>query len=393
MGFKDLLDKYKEGNASVEEIKLIKEELNKHEAIEEFLSESYDIGIEREISQENIKDETSFVKKSVNKRLRKVILASVAAVFLIIFIVFYIISPIVSSFYYNPSQKTVAKYHEDLYFDLKAFTELNLPGYAVGGVVTSESLGFGVYNIHFERTNLFNRETKDINAKIKRNVRIGSYYDFFASDYLGFGNIKFPDTSKGFVEIRNKEVTNHIKELNPVSYISAYVILKNDINIKEFDELRRKYNDKINYKWAGVRTEDKGKSVHYLSGFNPNFNDGSVSGDSADKNKYPYLQLVDYMSDEESMRKFNGTMDEAYTKHFTSLLRYMNDRQKAVKALERNSAMGEYYKNSLNYVEKNGINIYGFLVYGEARELLEFINNEDIDSIEIKNVLPSKYIN
>lgn len=141
-----------------------------------------------------------------------------------------------------------------------------------------------------------------------------------------------------------------------------------------------------------MRTEAKGKTTNYLSGFNPNLNDGAVSSDSADKNKYPYLQLVDSMTDEKDSGKFNdGSMVEAYTKHFTSLLKYMNDREKAVTALDFNSAKKDYYKNALNYVEKNGINIYGFLVYGEARELLEFVNYGEIKSIEIKDVLPSKH--
>ncbi|WP_291643716.1 hypothetical protein [Clostridium sp.] len=42
-----------------------------------------------------------------------------------------------------------------------------------------------------------------------------------------------------------------------------------------------------------MRTESEGKPVDYLSVFNPNLNDGSISGD---KNKYPYLQLVDFMT-------------------------------------------------------------------------------------------------
>jgi len=86
-------------------------------------------------------------------------------------------------------------------------------------------------------------------------------------------------------------------------------------------------------------------------------------------------------------------MVEAYTKHFTSLLKYVNDREEAVAALDYNEVKIEYYENALNYVENNGINIYGVLVYGEARELLEFISNEKIKTVDINNVLPSKYIN
>ena len=393
MSFKELLDKYNKGNASEEEIKLIEEELDKHEVIEEYLSEGYNIGIEKDSLQISTNNETIFVKRSVNKKLRKVILTSVASVFLILFATYFIVSPIISSFYYNPSQKTVSGYHDNFYFDLRVLTELSLPGYAIN-TAGSEKLGFGVYNIYYERLNLFNHEIKNINYKIKKNLKGGNFLDFFPSIYIAFIDITQPDTSRNeFAEKQNEEVINHIKQLNPVSYVSAYVLLKEDLSVKDFDELKRKYSDKVSFKWVGVRSESEGKPVEYLSGFNPNFNDGSVAGDSADKNKYPYLQLVDYMKDNENKIHSISPMIEAYTKHFISLLKYMNDREKAVKALDYNGAKVDYYKNALNYVEKNGINIYGVLVYSETKELLEFISNEKIDTIQVNSVLPSKYIN
>lgn len=392
MDFKGLLDNYRNGTASEEEKKSIEEELEKHELISEYLSESYDIGFEKSSFYEITNNETASVKRSVNKKLRKVILLSVCIVFLILLTIKYIISPIVSSCYYNPSQKTVGKYQNDLFFDLRVFTELNLPGYAIR-TVSSEGLGFGEYNIYFERFNLFNHESKDVNVKIKRNLKIGSFQDFFARDNFGFMDITQPNSNmQEFHKVWNERYINNLKALNPVSYVSCNIVFKEDISIKEFDELRNKYGDKINFKWVGVRTESKNKPVNYLSGFNPNFNDTAVSGDSADKVKYPYLQLVDYMGDKEAMNKFNGSFVDAYSKHFISMLKYMNDRKKAVIALDNNSTKVEYYSNALNYVQNNGINIHGVLIYAEAKDLLDLLSNEEVNSIEINGVLPSKYI-
>lgn len=393
MNFKELLEKYKDGSASAEEIKLIKEELEKYEAIEEYLTENCNIGFEKDISVDNIKKETNFVKSSMNKKLRKVILASVSIVFIILFSVFYIISPMINNFYYNPTKNTVSKGHKDLYFDLKVFTELNLPGYSAGGGASSESLGFGKYNIFFERTNLFTGEVRDVNAKIKRNAKIGSYQDFFTNDIPGFLSIRDPNFgTENFLEEQKGLVIDHFKELNPVSYISANITFQKDLSMKELIELKQKYNNKINFKWVGIRTEAEGKVSHYLFGFYPGFNDGSVSSDSADKSKYPYLQLIDWVTDKENKNKFD--MEEAYNKHFTSLLKYINDRQKAVKALDQNNDYKvQYYKNALKYVEKNGLSTYGVLVYGEARELLQFLDNEKVKAIEINDILPSKNIN
>jgi hypothetical protein len=392
MNFKELLDRYNNGSASEEEKKLIEEELNKYEVLTEYLSEGYNIDFEKQDLSEKPNNETLSIKRSVNKKLRKVIVLSVSIVFLILFAINFIVSPIVSSLYYNPSQKTIAKNHHDLYFDLRVLTELNMPGYAIS-TAGAESLGFGEYNIYFERLDLFKRLNKDIEVKVKRYMRIGSLDDFFPVNSVKFLDIRQPDLNNNIIEMQNEEIINHIKKLNPVSFISSYVIFKEDITLKEFDELRKKYNDKINLKWAGVRTEDKGTPPNYLSGFNPSFNDGSVSGESADKNKYPYLQLVDYMRDKIDSGTFDGSMVEAYAKHFMSLLKYVNDREKAVKALDYNKPKVDYYKNALSYVENNGINIYGVLVYGEAKELLEFISNEKIKTVDINNVLPSKYIN
>lgn len=390
MDFLDLLQKYKYGNASEEEIKLVEEEIRKHEAIEDYLSESYDIDFEKD-NQEDINKETATVKKSVNKKLRKVILSSVVIVFSIIFIIFYIISPVINSFYYNPSAKTMGKYQEDIYYDLIAFTELNLPGYGLLEAA-SEKLGFGDYNIYFHRINLFTGEEKDINEKIKKNIRAGSFTDFYTTDYFRFDSIRTSNKDKYFIEEQNKKVINHIRKLNSVSYISAYVIFKNDLDMKELYDLVEKYNNKISFKWAGVRTGNPDKPINYLSGFNPNLSDSSVTTDIADKSKYPFLQLGDCMTS--GYRDSTSIIPAAYSAHYTSLLMYMSDRQKAVKALDISTAKTDYYKNALSYVQKNGIRTYGVLVYCEARDLLEFINDEKLSSIEIDNVLASKkYIN
>ncbi|SHJ28586.1 Sigma factor regulator C-terminal [Clostridium amylolyticum] len=395
MNFKDLLDKYKAGSASSEEAKLVEEELNKHEAIQDYLSENYNLDFEKDILEESTTKETTFVKKSVNKKLRKVILASVSIVFLIIFIIFCVISPIINNLYYDPSKKTVGKEQQDLYFDLKVITELNYPGYLLTGPTTTENLGFGTHNIYFQRRNLFTNEIKEISTKIKRNNKIGLSQDFFPGDYSGFTTLKFSSQSKGQSAERVRDrLLNNIKELNPISYISAYIIFEKDLSMNEFYELSRKYEDKIAFKWVAVRTGSetvrggyKGQPAPSMSGFNPNEIGGSFSDDRADENKYPYLQMSDWMTDGKTIK---SDFAEYYTKHFTSLLKYMADREKAVTALDHNDSKFQYYKDSLKYIEENGVKTYGVLVYAEAKDLLEFINNENLKFIQIDNVIPFK---
>lgn len=389
MDFINLLVKYKAGEATQEEIQLVNEELKKYEAIEEYLSQDIDMEFEKQALQENVKEETDFIQKRVNKKLTKVVGISVVTVFLILFSVFYIVSPIVSSFYYNPSQKSVSGGHEDLYFDLRVITELNLPGYAIDGGVSSESLGFGAHSISFERKDIFSRETKYINTKIRRDKRVENFYEIFPKNYLEFYSLRSTSYENRISEELKNNTIDYLKELNPVSYVSAYIVFEKDLTIKEFNDLQEKYNNKVTFSWVGVRSEEANKGLTYLAGFNPNYNDGSVSSDSPDKNKYPYLQLVDWVTDENNYTKHD--MVQAYTKHYISLLTYMKDREKAVKVLDINGCKSDYYKNALEYVENNGINTYGGLVRVEAKDLLEFLKNEKIEEIGIENVLVSKY--
>ena len=82
MKYKELLEKYKNGLATEEEKQIIEQEIEKYEAIEEYLSDIIDNDYadltELPMIEKNT-SETINIKKSVNKRLRKVVLSSVAS--------------------------------------------------------------------------------------------------------------------------------------------------------------------------------------------------------------------------------------------------------------------------------------------------------------------------
>ncbi|WP_163215701.1 anti sigma factor C-terminal domain-containing protein [Clostridium thermarum] len=143
-------------------------------------------------------------------------------------------------------------------------------------------------------------------------------------------NIQSAHADNTVIDSGNKEMLDYIKELNPLSYVSVYVMLQEDIRVKDLDELRENYDDKLTFKWAAVLTVPKGTRGEYLTGFNPNPYDGTAALDSVDKDKYPYLQLAHYKRDKIDEGTFDGSFEEGYTKHFMSLLKYVNDRQKAV---------------------------------------------------------------
>ena len=155
MNYKDLLQRYKKGLLNDEEKRIIEQEIEKHEAIEEFLTETMDEEIYdswNTLDFENHKEETSKLKKSVNKKLRKVVFTSVLIVVVLYIGIFYILSDIVDKIYYDPTATTQSediKYKKsDFYYDMQAYVSLNMPGFSIYSTF-QESKGFGEYEVSY----------------------------------------------------------------------------------------------------------------------------------------------------------------------------------------------------------------------------------------------------
>lgn len=403
MKFKELLDKYKNHTATEEEKELIERELEKYEAIEEYLSKNFGMDFMESFEEESKVHEISMIKKSVNKRLRKVVLASVSIVLLIFISIFYVASPIMDGMYYNPTAHTISEYRDDFHFDLTAFTELNLPGYVVSTVL-SENKGFGKYNIYFTRRDLFTEGIENIHTAIHKGRRIGTFEDYFVG--RGVFMDAFLDVTNAGDHIEHKidEISikknaytiEHLKKLSPASYISAYLTFKEDLSMEEMSSIIDKYDshglsntvgDYVKVRWVGVRISPKDKNANWITGFNPNPNDfPSYSNGKVDK--YPALNLSDWFRSNLDNPPID--MPAGYEAHYKDLLRFMIDREDMVRTLDANPLKIDYYKEALDYVETNGVHSFGVLVHGNADRIIEFIDNENISNVTIKQVLPAK---
>ena len=282
------------------------------------------------------------------------------------------------------------EHNSDIFFDLTAFTELNLPGYAITGIVGAESLGFGMYNIYFGRRNLFTKEVNNIFVKIKRDNRIGTFEDFFGEHYLNFLAVREPNVFEPqHIKNQKERVINHVKQLNAISYASAYITFEEDLTMEEVYEMSMKYPD-VKFAWVGIRTAPKDEVVQYLTGFPIDPNAGSVADDRPDKDKYLAFQLLDWLRSNSTGSRQKSIWPKGYELHYTSLLRYMIDRKEAVNVLDYNNLKTEYYQSALDYVEEHGVKTFGVLVYANAEDLMELIENESVKTVELDQVMASK---
>lgn len=393
MNYKDLLDRYKKGQVTEEERQLIEQELEKQEALEEYLSEAFDEKINHisGISSDEIHDtETTRLKKSVNNKLRKVILASVSIVMALLISIFLIISPLIDSLYYNPNEITVGKVDNDISFDIYAISELNMPGLNPS-TVSVEKRGFAEYNVMYSYLNVFNDESYDVNHKMKRSKITSSHWDYGLKSNM-FQSIRNPGFYKINFEDSKQKVLDHIKELNPISYVSVEILFENDLSMEELYNLELKY-PRVEFEWAGIRTNMANINSNELIGIQlMNSKRGSVlKGDEQIKNKYPAFFMIDWLVKPIGWQGVDYSMEaQAYEHHYMDLLEYVSDREDAIKVLEQRDGKDEFYRLALEYAKENGVKTYGVLAYGESKDLIEIADNKIIKGLSFNQALVSR---
>lgn len=394
MTFRELLEKYKEGTLTEEEKKLVEDELEKNEAINDYLSECLDLTSSFTSTEKFESDVTTKkVKKTVNRKLYKLVALSVVIVFVLLFSVKYIVSPLVSSQYYNPTTKNLDGVRNDLFYDMRAFTEVTLPGYNLNNTYT-ESLGFGKYKLSYSRTNTFNTEMESATAQLKKGEKFSDTFQaLYGRSYIMWGSLlgiteKDPNY-KDILDIekrKNIERLGHLKELPSSSYVSALVLFNNNLSMEELYNLMCKYQD-VNFEWAAIKVS--GEGVNLPIGFRLNPNGDSSSNSDAYYEKYPALTLGDYIINSNHSGA-ESLFPKGYELHFTTLMKYLSERPEAIAALSYNTLNFENYSN---YIQENGVNTYAVLVYANVDDLLSLCENESIEVINIDNVLPSQYSN
>lgn len=391
MKYRELLEQFKKGLVSEEEKLSIEQDIEKYEAIEEYLSDIADddfVELTKLPNIENNTDETIKLKKSVNKKLRKVVFTSVGAVIALALVVFFIISPFVDNLYYNPSKVSVGSLDKDIDFDMHVISELNMPGYAASSVYV-EKHGFGTYETDYFYRNIFTDEDYRINSKIKRGEIYAAHNDIYEENRI-FSDVQHPNREQRYIDGQKERVLNHVKQLNPVSYVSAGITFDDDLTMEELLNLELKYPN-IEFIWAGIRTDSPDKDTMDLIGIQLLSGNRIIPVDNGVEEKYKAFNLLEWIAN--SVGSGNSSMPlvaQAYELHYKSLLQYVIDREEAVNVIEHRPWKNEFYKSALNYANEHGIKAYGVLVFAEAQDLIKFVKNEQIKLVEFNQAMVSK---
>ena len=388
MNFRELIKKYKNGTASEEEIKLIKEEIDKNKIINELLMEEIDfesfktshevndeIYIDKSINEkaflvnEESNKNTSIngLIKKINRSTRKIIIKSVSLTLLIILGVKFLIIPFLNKMYYNPNGKYKNEAGQtQLFIDMNVFSELNFPNYDLY-FATATNEGIGEYDINLYYENLYDNLGEEINMKLERDSHIFTKKE---GHLFHFNDYRF-----------SNEID--LEGLPSSTTISAGLTLNEGKSIEEVYKIIKNYEVEVNY--LQVKTHEN--NMHNYLGFNPNKSKYGYyipeDGDfPVDLNIYPSFYLT-----EENSRDYKDKEE-----HFKSILKYITTREEFMDVFfNYNYYNIDNYKEYLKYVEENGVIITGFTAFGNIDEMKELFEDEKINDINIYEARFSKY--
>lgn len=374
MTFREMIALYKAGTLHDEQKALLESEIEKHEAISDYLFDEADLSLTQDSDGENDREhserlaEAAQFTDAINASIRRAFVRTgviVGTIILaIVLSVIFVLPHAVSLLYYNPGEVVGRSAYgfETTQFDLdlSVFTELFLGG-THRNTANIEPEGYGEYSITIPQITSVSRNYTTVNGKITRNELL--LYD---------PNLLTMPTGNAFV-INEKDYHIYTGESAAVSTeeaLAADVLDENNwytayfsLNeLKDYEDFYRWYESldaRSYYLWCAVYT---GNCSFNTLGFCPQLSGRCIHWDTE---AYPYLTLL---TDTKSIEQHEAERADGavMSTHFVSMLSYMNDHPHTAELF---GVDGTDWNGIIDYVEENGIKILGFAVSGTGDAL------------------------
>ena len=398
MKYKELIELYKSGRLSEEERKKIEEEIEKQEAISEYLYPDEEID-EKDLGTENVdkysEKENEFVRlirKSIRKAFIKMGLAVTAAVLVVIVLMMTIMPKAIDLFYYNPRSagnysepEGVGGYRERFGLDLSVYTELVAPfNYLDSVVVVSGGSGnirkgrITFYDpLALEQTadNMFEWQTGNNNYNESLTKQLERLkIEHLKTEGQGIeeegGKLRLASSFGG----DRDDSKERIKGLSDGRLYRAYITFDNILTYKEAIDFEAKYE--LGHSWVGIVNDRDGNND--IMGMNTWI--GATRGKSPDK--YPYIFGYEGTGEGITFKELKN--EENAKKHYISLLNYLKDNSSFTDMMDSYMDRKTKLDRALAYVNEHGLKVYGMAVKAEKKDLLKLIEDERVFGIGIE---------
>ena len=416
MRYRELLELYRKKELGEQEREMIEQEIEKHEAISEYLfereeSDTLNFGADASQSEsaepgqkrEEGAGGDEFTKR-VNRAIRRAFLrmgAAVCAVTLVIvLLILFVLPGVVSQFYYDPGkivgQDSYGGTTNQMSLDMAVYTELALPG-TYRNNVQVEDRGYGNYDIYIyqnvSRTGRFQNTAGQIQ---KGELRLYDINQFSLPVSNAFGWFQMDMDQEGtlteqiadgqgqfFGASGDRELClENLNALDDSRFYLAYVTLDRIMPYEAFLEFSEAQSDSIMDVWCAPRTMAEGS--YQTAGCPANLGFYTSLGQSAsvewDREKYPDLVIWSYGDDPASGDEAEKKLaDETSAgEHFAVMLDYMSEQEEF---LEMMGQSPDGFAEAADYVRENGLEIYGFACIAQKDVLLELMETDEVYGI------------
>lgn len=436
MKYHELLDLYKKNALNGEALERVKNDIERQEAISEYLFEQAERGddfaktfetdmvseseiitervINRNMTDEKVmKDAVSFTRQ-INRSIRRAfvklgIITGVSAVLLTLFVIM-ILPKFVNGFYYNPGENG-----EQMSLDMSVYTETTMPGYFRDNVVT-DSKGYGAYDVYIYQNVSYNGKFTNVAGKIEKGKLMlydvnalrrptGNAFAWFQMEGDSRDSLTQLIDEKGKMNYcasgKREESIEYLENLDDREKYVAYVTLDKMMRYEDFMKYLQQSEayDTLANLWCavctengindidtsenGVAGEDGSVRISFFRAENLGFSCDLTSSTALkwDKEKYPSLLLWDeYVMENDLDKELRKKMltEEFMQEHFVSMLRYLSDQEEFMRMMNDNP---ETYENAADYVEEKGIMVYGYAGIGKKDQLLALIEEPEVYQI------------
>lgn len=430
MKYKELLNEYKKNTLPDKKMEEIAADIEKHEAISDYLYEESEIpNINKVFSETNIypddgsadlsqpeknsrvanKNPLSYndpaaadFTKAINRSIRRAFIklgavVSIIAVAALLFIQM-VLPSIVDKFYYDPTKALFGEVTDSwvttrMSKDISVYTELLTPE-TPRDYVEAESLGYGKYNISIPQSISYNNHFSTISGEIVRGKLRLYNQDILkqpavnafgwcqinvngkTKDYLEKSLTElYTETDKdaqdnvlhGVAESKEKSITE-IQTINDDKVRYAYITFEKMLNYDEVPQILDR--DDLKYcifsPWLAVDTHSDDSELSYYNAAHIGF----------------FRQDID-ISQNETDLNYADYEELLQQQHFTDLLDYISEQEEFLKMFEKDPKI---FSDASAYIKENGMKIYGIGCIVNKEDMLKLIQLDEIREIYFKDI-------
>ena len=309
--------------------------------------------------------ELRLIRKTIRRRNRKTICASVLLAAVLLVVTVFGILPWAESLFWNPDE-TNYRDGTDLEITLQAYTELFAPGYQIYWV-DDQRTGFAEYELQIRMKSTAQDEVFNACGTLKRNTLwLDDMFTYQEGKNYALGR---DANGKRLTPSETEALRKQLAELPDYVRLEATVDFTEDLSMEVLlhfhaDCAMDPVLNNMRITWLAVRTRAQSDGYGPFCGMS--FHGGR-----------PY-HLVDL-----EYRCFSGAANlnqESLEHHFKSLLRYSADQVEKGRGIAP-YGYEELYTEILDYVEENGVKTYGVVVTASPQSLLKLMDNNRVHEV------------